>query len=210
VRSPSAGPLIAGSLVLLPLMWMVPANAHGLGAHRDWDLAALGGLTLTLAAAVLLAQLPAARLRGALLCVLPLLALQAGGWLLVNASEGATLRRARALVERPPGLAESHLSSLHGYLGQRAMDLGAPHVGAPELERSFALNRNPRRALLAAEAWALAGDLPRARSALARGRAAGSLSPTLAESARRLERLFAQMAVDSARAASPADTAGQR
>ena len=201
VRSPLAGPLIAGSLVLLPIMWMVPANSHGLGAHRDWDLAALGGLTLTLTTLALLARLPSARLRGALACVLPLLVVQAGGWVMVNASEQATLRRARALAEQPPGLAESHRSHLHGYLGQRAMDLGFPALAAPELERAFDLNRNPRRALIAAEAWARAGDLPRARSALARGRAAGPLSPSVGEAARRLDALFAQMAADSARRA---------
>lgn len=208
-RSPLAGPLLAGSVVLLPLMWMVPANAHGLGAHRDWDLAVLGGLTLTLTAVALLARLPSGRLRGALVCALPLLVLQAGGWVLVNASEPAALRRARALVEQPPGLIESHRSNLHGYLGQRAMDMGAPAFAAPEFERSFELNRNPRRVLLAAEAWARAGDLPRARTALARGRAAGPLSPSVSESARRLEALFAQMAADSGRRLPPAPAGGR-
>ncbi len=210
VRSPLAGPLIAGSLALLPLMWMIPANSHGLGAHRDWDLAALGGLTLTLTAIAMLGRLPSGRLRGALACALPLLVLQVGGWLLVNASERVTMTRAKALVEKPPGLAESHLSHLHGYLGQRAMDMGAPAFAAPELERSFELNRNPRRALLAAEAWARAGDLPRARSALARGRAAGPLSPSVGESARRLDVLITQLAADSARRALPAPPGGQR
>jgi len=198
-RTPLAGPLLLGSLMLLPLMWMVPANENGLGAHRDWDLAALGGLTLTLTALALLARLPTDRLRGALACALPLLVLQAGGWVLVNTSEQATLRRARAMVEQPSGLPESHRSHLHGYLGQLAMDMGHPALAAPELERAFDLNRNPRRALLAAEAWARAGDLPRARSALARGRAAGPLSPSVSEAARRLDALFAQMAADSAR-----------
>jgi len=209
VRAPLAGPLIAGSLALLPLMWMVPANSSGLGAHRDWDLAALGGLTLTVAALALMARLPSGRLRGALACVLPLLVLQAGGWVMVNASEPATLRRARAMVEQPPGLAESHLSHLHGYLGQRAMDLGFPALAAPELERSFDLNRNPRRAFIAAEAWARAGDLPRARSALARGRAAGPLSPSVGEAARRLDALIAQMAADSARRVARTPPAGR-
>ena len=209
VRTPLAGPLIAGSLVLLPLMWMVPANSHGLGAHRDWDLAALGGLTLTVTVLALLARLPSGRLRGALACALPLLLVQTGGWLLVHASEQATLRRARALAEQPPGLAESHRSNLHGYLGQRAMDQGFPALAAPELERSFDLNRNPRRAFIAAEAWALAGDLPRARSVIARGRAAGPLSPSVSEAARRLDALIARMAADSARGVAPAVPGGR-
>jgi hypothetical protein len=209
-RAPLAGPLLAGSLALLPLVWLVPANANGLGAHRDWDLASLAGLTLSLAAVALLARLPVARLRGALLCALPLLALQTGGWLLVNAGERTALARARALAERPPGLADPHRSHLHVYLGQRAMDLGAPAVAAPEFDRAFELNRNPRRAFLAAEAWALAGDLTRARSALARGRAAGPLSPTLAESARRLDALVARLEADSSRAAAPGAPGGGR
>jgi len=204
VRRPHAGPLVAGSLALLPLVWLIPANASGLGAHRDWDLAALGGVTLTITATALLAGLSPGRLRGALACVLPLLTLQAGGWVMVNASEIATMRRARALVEGPPGLVAPHLSHLHVYLGQRAMDLGEPAYAAPEFEHAFALNRNPRRAFLAVEAWALAGDLPRARAALAAGRAAGPLSPSLAASERRLEELIARLAADSVRRALPA------
>jgi hypothetical protein len=202
-RSPLAGPLLVAAGVLLPLMWLVPANGHGLGAQRDWDLAALGGLTLTLAAVALLARLPAGRLRGALACALPLLVLQVGGWLLVNANEHAALRRVRALVEQPPGLIDAHRTVLHEYLGQRAMDHGAPALAAPEFERSFEYNRNPRRVLLAAEAWARAGDLPRARSALARGLAAGPLLPSVAESARRLDIMIAQLTADSARRAVP-------
>jgi hypothetical protein len=207
-RWPVAQLLLAASIALLPLMWFVPANGQGLGAQRDWDLGVLGGFTLTLTAAALLARLPAGRLHGALLCVLPLLVLQAGGWLGVNASEEATMLRARALVEQPPGLIDPHLSNLHGYLGQRAMDLGAPQFAAPELERSFELNRNPRRAILAAEAWARAGDLAAARSALARGRAAGPLSPTMAASALRLDTLIARIA--SASAGTAVDSTAQR
>ena len=208
LRCPVGQLLLAGSILLLPVMWFVPANSHGVGAHRDWDLGVLGGLTLTLTAGALLARLPAGRLRGALLCVLPLLVLQAGGWLGVNASGEATMRRAKALVEQPPGLIDSHLSNLHGYLGQRAMDMGAPHFAAPELERAFDLNRNPRRAMIAAEAWALAGDFAAARATLARGRAAGPLSPSLAASALRLDTLIARIAATSAGAA--ADSAARR
>jgi hypothetical protein len=75
VRRPGVGVLLAGALVSLPVMWIVPANGNGLGAHRDWDLASLGGLTLTLTAAALLGALPAPRLRGALIAALPVLAL---------------------------------------------------------------------------------------------------------------------------------------
>ena len=199
--SPAGRLLLVGALPLLPLMWIVPSNPSGLGSHRDWDLASLGGFTLTLAAGALLARLAPGRLRGALVVALPLLALQSGGWVAVNANAQATLLRARALVEQPPGLAEPHLSHLHVYLGQRAMDLGEPRYAAPEFERAFDLNRNPRRAFLAAEAWAMSGNLAGARSALARGRAAGPLSPTLQESARQLDAMVARIAADSAAAA---------
>jgi len=197
VRRPGVSVLLVGALVSLPVMWIVPANGNGLGAHRDWDVASLEGLTLTLAAAALLAALPAPRLRGALTVALPVLALVAGGWLLVNASEPAVLLRARALVEKPPGLIEPHAAALHDWLGQRAMDLGEPGYAAPEFEHSFELNRNPRRALLAAEAYARAGDLAHARAMLARAEAAGPLSPSVAESARRLSELITTLAADT-------------
>jgi hypothetical protein len=205
---PEARLLLVAAVPLLPLVWLVPGGGNGLGAHRDWDLGSLAGLTLSLAAAALLVRLPSGRLRGALLCVLPLLAVQAGGWLAVNADETATMRRAKALVEQPPGLSDPHLSHLHVYLGQRAMDLGAPRFAAPEFEAAFQLNPNPRRAFMAAEAWVMSGNLVAARSALARGRAAGPLSPTLESSARQLDALIAQSTADSAR--SVVDTTGHR
>jgi tetratricopeptide (TPR) repeat protein len=139
---------------------------------------------------------------------LPVLALVAGGWLLVNASDPAVLLRARALAEKPPGLIEPHAAALHDWLGQRAMDLGEPAYAAPEFERSFELNRNPRRALLAAEAWARAGDLGQARAMLARAQAAGPLSPSVAESARRLAELIAALAADTTGSAAPPAPAG--
>src|SRR5262249_11135287 len=111
--------------------------------------------------------------------------------------------RARALVEQPPGLAEPHLSHLHVYLGQRAMDMGQPRLAAPEFEHAFDLNRNPRRAFMAAEAWVMSGDLTGARSALARGRAGGPLPPTLRQSARELDGMIARLAADSAARAAP-------
>jgi len=209
VRRPGVGVLLLGALVSLPVLWIVPANGSGLGAHRDWDLASLEGLTLTLTAAALLATLPAPRLRGALIAALPILVLVAGGWLLVNASDRAALLRARALAEKPPELIEPHAAALHDWIGQRAMDLGEPGYAAPEFERSFELNRNPRRALLATEAWARAGDLARARAMLARAQAAGPLSPSVAESARRLAELIAGMARDSTAGVAPTAPAGR-
>ncbi|TMQ73955.1 MAG: hypothetical protein E6K81_02025 [Candidatus Eisenbacteria bacterium] len=204
---PEARLLLVGAAPLVPLLWLLPSAPSGLGMHRDWDLGVLAGLSLSLTAAALLARLPSSRLRGALLCLLPLLALQSGGWLAVNASEAASLRRARALVEQPPGLAQPHLSHLHLYLGQRAMDLGLAAAAAPEFEASFRLDPNPRRALFAAEAWARAGSPAAARAALARARATGPLVQELEASARRLDALVARMSADSARAAGAAPPA---
>ena len=198
---PEAKLLLTAAIPLVPLVWIIPAGANALGAHRDFDLGTLAGFTLTIMAVMLLTQLPAARLRGALLCALPVVALQAGGWVAVNANEEAATLRAKALAEKPPGLAAPHLSHLHVYLGQRAMDLGAPQFAAPEFDLAFKLNPNPRRALMAAEAWARSGDLVAARSAMARGRAAGPLSPSLTIAGRRLDALIDQLTADSARAA---------
>jgi hypothetical protein len=77
------------------------------------------------------------------------------------------------------------------------MDLGEPGYAAPEFELAFALNPNPRRALMAAEAWAGAGDFVAARAAVARARAAGELSPSLEQSAGRIEALIARMSADT-------------
>jgi hypothetical protein len=45
---PEVRVLAVAALPLLPLVWFLPAGDSGLGAHRDWDLSALAGLTLTL------------------------------------------------------------------------------------------------------------------------------------------------------------------
>jgi hypothetical protein len=179
--------VLVAALPLLPLAWIVPAGANALGAQRDWDLAALAGWTLTLAAVLLLARLPEPRLRGALAVALPVLALHAGAWVATNADATITMRRARAILEGPPRLADPQQSHLLMYLGQRAMDQGEPRNAAPQFERAFELNPNPRRALMASEAWGHAGDLARARALLARARAAGPLSPSLQQSAAAIE-----------------------
>src|SRR5262249_112513 len=86
VRRPD---LRLGLLTALPLLaaliWLFPVGDSGLGAHRDWDANLLLGTALTVCGGILLARLPARRLRGALMGVLPALALAAGGWVAVNA-----------------------------------------------------------------------------------------------------------------------------
>jgi hypothetical protein len=198
-RSPAFGvTLAAAAPLLVALAWLFPIGGSGLGAHRDWDANLLLGLALTVAAAQVLARLPAPRLRRSLLVCLPLLALAAGGWVAVNAHQQAALRRAKALAEGSPSLPAAQRSHLELYLGQRAMDHAEPARGARHYERAYASNPNPRRALLAAEAWGAAGELRAARRALARARAS-TLDPELAEAARRIEVWLGRLEVAGAR-----------
>ncbi len=197
LREPRLRTLLVGSILLLPLAWLLPSGVNGLGAHRDWDLNALLGCTLTLLAGSALARLPAARLRVTLMWGLPLLALQAGAWVAVNASESASLRRALALAASPSALPESNRSHLLVFLGQRAMDVSQPEYAARYYEKAFDLNPNPRRALLSAEAWALAGHAEAAGALVARARASGPLSPSLRVAAERLDSLILRVRADS-------------
>ncbi|MBI1796498.1 MAG: hypothetical protein HYR74_05545 [Candidatus Eisenbacteria bacterium] len=206
-RSAEGRLVLVAAAPLVPLIWIVPSGANALGAHRDWDLGTFAGLTLTIAASLLVARLPAPRLRGALIVALPVAALVAGGWVTVNADNDAMTPRIRALALDPPGLIAPQQSHLHMYMGQRAMDLGAPEFAAPEFDRAFALNPNPRRALLAAEAWARAGRVVSARASLARARAAGPLSPSLEDGAKKVATLIDRVAADSV-AADSARAAG--
>jgi hypothetical protein len=188
-RDPRLLWIAAAALPLLVLQaWLFPAGESGLGAHRDWDAAVLLGVTLTIAGGLVLARLGALRLRTALALVLPLLAAGALGWVAANADPATATRRALTLERQPSGLTRAQRSHLHAYFGQRAMDLRRPDVAAPHWEQAHALSGNPRRALLAAEAWLLAGNREAARGALERARGAGALSAELDSSARLLER----------------------
>jgi hypothetical protein len=198
LRAPEARLVLIAALPLLPLVWIIPAGASALGAHRDWDLGTLAGFTLTLGAALLLARLPLPRLRGALVAALPVVVLLAGSWVMVNADPDAMTPRIRALAVDPPGLIAPQKSHLHVYLGQRAMDLGAPQFAAPEFDRAFELNPNPRRALMAAEAWARAGNVAAARASMTRARKAGPLPPSLEVSAKQVEALIDRLAATPA------------
>jgi hypothetical protein len=187
VRHPAFPVLVvaAAPLAIGPL-WLFPMAPSGLGHHRDWDLSLLLGITLTVAAGLLLARAPAPRLRISLAWCVPLVTLAAGGWLVVNADPPASLARAVAMVSRPPDLPAEPRSHGWLYLGQRAMDVGEPRVAGEAYDRAFHFNPNPRRALLAAEAWAVAGDAAAARRSLAAARRV-PLTPELEASARAIE-----------------------
>jgi len=56
-RTPSALLFAVALVPLLPMLLLFPMAPHGLGVHRDWDLAALPGLLAGLAAARVFARL---------------------------------------------------------------------------------------------------------------------------------------------------------
>ncbi len=178
--------------LLLALVWVFPVGGSGLGAQRDWDSNVILAITLTVTAGALAATLPAAALTARIAWTLPVLALVSLGFVAVQASEPAAARRAIAVASQPPHMPGSQVSHAFLFLGQRAMDHGQTRAGAEYFDRAFELNRNPRRALLAAEAWAASGDPAAARRALQQARAGGALEPGLERAARRIEELLAE------------------
>jgi hypothetical protein len=141
-----------------------------------------------------LARAGAPRLQAALTGALPLLALTALGWLAANADPVVATRRAIELNESPPALTPPQHAHLDMYFGQRAMDEHRPDVAALHYQHAFDTAGNPRRALLAAEAWWMAGRPAEARAAIARARSTGPLSDELEQDARELE---SRVAADS-------------
>jgi len=173
--------------LLLALAWVFPVGDSGLGAMRDWDANVLLGAALTAGAGMLLATLPTARLRATLTAALPLLVVGALGWVAVNADSEAATRRALALTGDASPLTRPQKAHLHAYFGQRGMNERRPDLAARHFEVAFELGGNARRALLAAEAWLVAGDAVGARRMLARARSGAPLSPELERSAAELE-----------------------
>ena len=198
--SEAAPALLAGTLVLLPTAFPLPVSGNGLGVQRDWDLSILLGLTLTLAGAIAIAKLPAARRRTALLLAAPLLVLQTGAFVAVNADLPAASDRARALVQRPPTLGRQQASGVLMVLGDRALGQGHAVEAAQMLIASWQMVPSPARGLHAVRACYLAGDLTSARKLLADVRGRAALPPSEAADARSLEQLIEAGARDSAAA----------
>lgn len=191
-RSESA-PLFAVALVpLLPMLLLFAVAPHGLGAHRDWDLAALPALLAGLASARLLARTGDARLRRGLLLLLPVLALQAGGWLAVNADTEAGARRARALVDGPGALRGEQASHAHVFLGYHAAALLDFAGSARHFERSAREMPNPRHELFAAQAWLAADEPRRARAAFERAMTFEPLPPEVRATAESVRAMLAR------------------
>lgn len=186
-RSPLGALHAAAFVPMAPLLISFPMAAHGLGAHRDWDLALVPGLLATTFAGAALARLEAARLRGALAMLLPALLLLAGAWLAPNASGGATLERAVTLVHGARGVTGEARAHALVYLGYRASDAGDDAASARWFDEAFGAMANPRTALLAAESWLRAGDPGAAGQSIGRARALGRLPADLEKVARSLE-----------------------
>jgi hypothetical protein len=201
LRSPAAvWTAAAAAPRLFVLGFLYPSAAHHLGAHREWESQLLTGITLTAAAASLLGGLETARRRAVLAVLLPPLVLSGAAWVVANSDPTVATARATTLAERPSNLTPAQTGYLDDYLGQRAMDERRMQEGARRFEAAFDIAGNPRRALLACEAWLAASDLASARRALDKARSRGALSPELANAAQQLE-----AALDRARNATPVE-----
>lgn len=192
LRAPRAVLHLVALVTLSPMVLVFPVAPHGLGAHRDWELAALAGLIASAGGVALLARLPAGRRRATLAVVLPLLALQAGGWLGVNADAAASERRAVALVDGPHALWPSQRSHALVFLGYLAANRGQDALAARRFDRAYRQVPNARQALLATESWLRAGDPAAASRSLASARARGPLPPELAPAAGTLQRMIVE------------------
>ncbi len=176
-RDPRAWCLGAGVLVLLPSAFPMPYLESGLALPRDWDLAALLGLTLTIAAGLVLASAAPERRRGTLVFALPVLVLVAGGWLAVNADVRAGLARVQALLDDTPHVGARAAAGVELLLGDRAVEELRMEDGARWLERSWNHLPTPARGLHGARAWLYAGDPDASQRMLDGVRARGGLSP---------------------------------
>lgn len=183
VGDPGARLALLAAVLYAPLAFPLPVAASGLGIHRDWDLAVGCGLSLTVAGVLLLARLPAARRRGALVAVLPVLVLGTGGWVAIHADEAASLRRVEVLATGDPPLGATQRSAVLQFRGNRAADLGEVRLAATLLQESWELVPAPGRGTHAILAWLLANEPDSARHVLhgmrARGPFTASVEATL-------------------------------
>ena len=170
---PQRGLLQVAALPLIPLAVILPVAPSGLGVQRDWDLAALLGWTLTLAAVERLRALPAPAFGRALAWVLAGLVLTAGGWIGVHADAGATLRRAEAFVTGAPRPAAPQLGHAHLYLGRWHESRGERDAAAEAYAASYEHVPTPNRGMLAARMYAEAGRFAEARDMIGRIRRRG-------------------------------------
>jgi len=195
-RSPAL-PLFAVAAVLLsPMLLVYPVAPSGLGPHRDWDLAALLGLSLTVAAAAALARMPRPRLRGALAVLVPVLVLQAGTWIAANADLRSAIARVEASAAAAGSLSAEQRSSLFVFLAYDAAERDENAAAGAYFERAFDAVPNRRNLLTGAEAWLRSGDTAAARRAIARARAwPGGLPPDLQRATAKLDTMIMEYEV---------------
>jgi len=160
---PAAGsgpmPLALAGAVPLALVavlgWSAP---NGLGALRDWDLAAVAGLLASFAAAAALARARNVG-RASLACAALVLALQAFGWVAANADPRAGLERASRFIEQPGRLPAGQRGTLFMLFATRAMDRGDVPLAARLQRRAFEVAPDVPRGTLAAQLLLMSGDV---------------------------------------------------
>lgn len=190
-RDPRTALALAGGVPLALIVLAGWAAGNGLGAHRDWDLATVPGLLLAVPALQLLAAAPAARWRTALAWAAPVLALQAGSWLAVNADARAGRARATALATDARALPPDQRGTLLMLLAGHAAEAGDPMTAAQLQRRAFELAPDIPRGTLAAEFLLMARDPAGARQVLARVHALGAPDTATAAVIRGLDSLAA-------------------
>jgi hypothetical protein len=177
-------PLLAG-IALLPVV--VQVRPSGLGPYRDWDLGALGGLCLQVAAAAGLGLLPAARRRVSLMWLLPTLTLITGAWLGVHADEDATIKRAMRLVMNGSSMGAFQRAQVFLLLGSFAAEQQETRDAATFYTLSYNLAPTPMRGLLATSYWIRVRQPDSAARVIDRIRDRGSLDSTQLDALRRLD-----------------------
>jgi hypothetical protein len=186
---------IATALVLAPAFVIILTGPHELGAHRDWDVVAFWGWSLTVGiVAAAIRVWTFGTLTAVCTAAVPVLVLLAGSWIGVNADTAASEHRAARLAEQSHGLEDEAKSSLEAYLAQREMNRRDAVAAVPHFERAYALAPNPRLLLQAAEARAASGDVAGARATLSRARATGALNEHNRETADIIEQRLDAMA----------------
>jgi len=181
-------PLVAG-LVLVSVV--VQVRPSGLGPYRDWDLGSLGGLCLQIAAAAVLARLAGARLRVALLWLLPALTLVAGGWVAVHADTDATLKRAARLAIDGSSMGSFQRAQVFLFLGALAAESEQAPDAAMYYTRSYDLAPTPMRGFMAASYWMKLQQPDSAARIVRRIRERGQLDATQQDALQHFERALA-------------------
>jgi len=177
-RARAGGPAAAAARPGVPLVSVAlfaPALAMLLlvtpqqGLFRDWDVFAIPGTLLALAAGRRVAAWVGDE-AGAAARAVPVAwsaALGAGLWLLVASDPGSGLARVRDFANGPPARAPVHAAKLWEFLGDRAAALGRWDDAARDLRVAVVHQPSPRLAMMLSMAEAQLGNLGAAEAAAA-------------------------------------------